>query len=129
MTPHPPPTPHSYCGADGVDDWTAARWTAELTSTSILLFIHDVFLLALSRGHLAMEELALLVVDECHHAVGNHPYYRVMEHHYHKVLTLLHPKPCRLPTKRHPPPRRSAPAGRCRGSSASPPVSSSRRSR
>merc|ERR1719430_874245 len=57
----------SYCGADGVDDWTAER-----TSTSILLFIHDVFLLALSRGHLSMEELALLVVDECHHAVGNH---------------------------------------------------------
>ena len=78
-----------------MDDWPAARWTAELTSTSILLFIHDVFLLALSRGHLSMEELALLVVDECHHAVGNHPYYRVMEHHYHKVTT-PHPGPPHL---------------------------------
>jgi endoribonuclease Dicer len=75
----------SYCGADGVDDWPPARWREELDGTSVLVFIHDVFLIALSRGHIGISDVAVLVVDECHHAVGNHPYYRIMEHHYHRA--------------------------------------------
>ena len=32
-----------------------------------------------------MSDVALLVVDECHHTVGNHSYARIMEQHYHRV--------------------------------------------
>ena len=39
----------------------------------------------LCRGHLSMSDVALLVVDECHHTVGNHSYARIMEQHYHRV--------------------------------------------
>ena len=48
-----------------------------------------------------MSDVALLVVDECHHTVGNHSYARIMEQHYHRVareqyeiatLSLLRPK-------------------------------------
>ena len=39
----------------------------------------------LSRGHLSMSDVALLVVDECHHTVGNHSYAKIMEQHYHRV--------------------------------------------
>ena len=39
----------------------------------------------LCRGHLSMPDVALLVVDECHHTVGNHAYAKIMEQHYHRV--------------------------------------------
>ena len=32
-----------------------------------------------------MSDVALLVVDECHHTVGNHSYAKIMEQHYHRV--------------------------------------------
>ena len=32
-----------------------------------------------------MPDVALLVVDECHHTVGNHAYAKIMEQHYHRV--------------------------------------------
>ena len=88
----------SFCGADGVDDWTEGQWASNLRRTTVLVFIHDVFLIALSRyvdkeskilylcrGHLSMPDIALLVVDECHHTVGNHSYAKIMEQHYHRV--------------------------------------------
>ena len=40
---------HSFCGADGVDDWTEGQWASNLRKTTVLVFIHDVFLIALSR--------------------------------------------------------------------------------
>ena len=39
----------SFCGADGVDDWTEGQWASKLRTTTVLVFIHDVFLIALSR--------------------------------------------------------------------------------
>ena len=68
-----------------MDHWTPEKWSQELRSASVFVFIHDVFLLVLSRGHLAMADLALLIIDECHHAVGNHAYSRIMEQHYHQA--------------------------------------------
>ena len=56
----PSPT-HSFSGADGVDDWSPTMWQQQLRDFPVLLFIHDVFLTVLSRGYLAMQELALLV--------------------------------------------------------------------
>ena len=40
---------HSFCGADGIDDWTEGQWASNLRRTTVLVFIHDVFLIALSR--------------------------------------------------------------------------------
>ena len=39
----------SFCGADGVDEWTEGQWASKLRTTTVLVFIHDVFLIALSR--------------------------------------------------------------------------------
>ena len=44
-------------------------WQQQLRDFPVLLFIHDVFLTALSRGHLAMQELALLVSSRCRSTV------------------------------------------------------------
>ena len=38
-----------------------------------------------------MSDIALLVVDECHHTVGNHSYAKIMEQHYHRVAEKTFP--------------------------------------
>ena len=73
----------SYCGGDGVDDWNKDMWKRELQKQSVMVFIHQVFLDALSHGFISMSSLALLVIDECHHAVGSHPYSKIMTEWYH----------------------------------------------
>ena len=47
--------------------------------------IHQVFLDALNHSYLAMENVCLLVIDECHHTVGNSPYVQIFENHYHPL--------------------------------------------
>ena len=59
----------SYCGAHGVDDWARQKWEAEWEDHQVLVFIHQVFLNTLARGYLKISDLALIIIDECHHAV------------------------------------------------------------
>ena len=59
----------SYCGAHGVDDWGRERWEKEWNDHQVLVFIHQVFLNTLARGYIKMPDLALIIIDECHHAV------------------------------------------------------------
>ena len=54
-----------------MDDWSPTMWQQQLRDFPVLLFIHDVFLTALSRGHLAMQELALLVSSRCRSTVSS----------------------------------------------------------
>ena len=48
-----------------------------------MVFIHQVFLDAVAHGFISISNLALLVMDECHHAVKNHPYSKIMTDWYH----------------------------------------------
>ena len=73
----------SYCGADGVDDWNKEKWVGEMEKQSVMVFIHQVFLMAVSHDYISLSNLALLVIDECHHAVKNHPYSLIMDDWYH----------------------------------------------
>ena len=59
----------SYCGAHGVDDWGRKKWEQEWADNQVLVFIHQVFLNTLARGYIKMSDLALIIIDECHHAV------------------------------------------------------------
>ena len=39
----------------------------------------QVLLDALRRAFLSLEAVGLLVIDECHRAIGNHPYTKIMK--------------------------------------------------
>ena len=68
----------TYCGSDGVDDWEEYKWMDEFSKYQVLVFVHEVFRSVLSCKFLQFRDLALLVLDECHHAVKNHPYSVIM---------------------------------------------------
>ena len=50
----------------------------EFSKYQVLVFVHEVFRSVLSCKFLQFRDLALLVLDECHHAVKNHPYSVIM---------------------------------------------------
>ena len=47
--------------------------------------VHQVFLNALDHCFFKMSDVNLLIVDECHHAVGNSAYVQIFKGHYHKL--------------------------------------------
>lgn len=74
-----------YHGNKGVDNWSPERWSANVASHSVLVMTAQILLNLLRHGLISMQELALLVVDEAHHATKNHPYRRVFMEFYHSL--------------------------------------------
>lgn len=71
-------------GADNVKFWTE-QWTWDdiLRGIRIVVSTHQVLLEALEHGFIRMSKLALLVFDEAHSCVGNHPSSRILRDFYH----------------------------------------------
>ena len=78
---------------EGVDDWDRRKWDSELAKCQVLVMIHQVLLDALSRGYIKIRNLALIIIDECHHAVKNHCYSKIMRDWYHKAKENLEELP------------------------------------
>ncbi|GAQ87876.1 hypothetical protein KFL_003840065 [Klebsormidium nitens] len=72
-----------YYGDMGVDFWKAERWAEEMEKNQVLVCTAQVLLNALRHGFLRMAQLRLLIVDECHHAHGRHPYRQIFTEFYH----------------------------------------------
>lgn len=71
-------------GADGVERWTEqAHWDAVLKNIRVVVSTHQILLDALSHGFVQMESLALIVFDEAHNCVRDHPGAKVMSSFYH----------------------------------------------
>ena len=47
--------------------------------------IHQVFLDALNHKHFELFNVNLLIIDECHHAIGNATYVQIFKGHYHPL--------------------------------------------
>ncbi|URE44724.1 Type III restriction enzyme, res subunit [Musa troglodytarum] len=50
----------------------------------------QILLDVLRKGFLNLVMVHLMVIDECHHAYGNHPYNRLMKEFYHKSVLKPH---------------------------------------
>ena len=68
----------TYIGAMGVDLWSMRRWQGELASHHVLVMTAQIFLDMLLHGFVQLSRVNLLVMDECHHATGAHPYREIM---------------------------------------------------
>ncbi|GMN63272.1 hypothetical protein TIFTF001_032343 [Ficus carica] len=73
-----------YYGGKGVDDWDNKCWEKEINEHDVMVMTPQVLLDALRRAYFNLEAVGLLVIDECHRAIGNHPYTKIMKEFYHK---------------------------------------------
>lgn len=74
----------SLTGADGVDNWSDQHtWDRLLSGVRVMVGTPKVLLDALSHGFVKISRLGLLIFDEAHHCIKNHPMNSIMTHFYH----------------------------------------------
>ncbi|KAG7160339.1 endoribonuclease Dicer-like 1 [Homarus americanus] len=81
-----------YEGSMGVDFWTAEMWKEELEKNEVLVFVAQIFLDLVLHASLPLSAVNLLIMDECHHTVGNHPMREIMRQY--EGLKIQSPEKC-----------------------------------
>ncbi|TKY74841.1 Endoribonuclease Dicer-like 3a [Spatholobus suberectus] len=74
-----------YYGAKGVDTWNLKTWEKAISNNDVLVMTPQILLNVLRKGFLRIEMICLMIIDECHRAIGNHPYARIMKEFYHQA--------------------------------------------
>lgn len=76
-------------GALEPDQWIdPALWRGTIEKHRIMVTTPQVLLDALRHGYINLgEDISLLVFDEAHHAVDNHPYNSIMREFYFRLPT------------------------------------------
>ncbi|XP_010485668.1 PREDICTED: endoribonuclease Dicer homolog 2-like isoform X2 [Camelina sativa] len=76
----------TYWGDMGVDFWDSSTWKQQVDKYEVLVMTPAILLGALRHSFLNFSMIKVLIVDECHHARGKHPYACIMREFYHKEL-------------------------------------------
>ncbi|KAL9165554.1 hypothetical protein ABFS82_06G177900 [Erythranthe guttata] len=77
-----------YYGELGVDFWDAAMWKKQKEEHEVLVMTPQILVDALRHRFLRLDEISVLIFDECHNARGKHPYSCIMKEFYHRELEL-----------------------------------------
>ncbi|KAG8503299.1 hypothetical protein CXB51_001265 [Gossypium anomalum] len=89
-----------YWGDMEVDFWDDAKWQQEIDkyeiwymsaaitflSYQVLVMTPQILLNGLRHGFFKINMIKVLIIDECHHARGKHPYASIMTEFYHRQL-------------------------------------------
>ncbi|CAF3584226.1 unnamed protein product [Rotaria socialis] len=81
-----------YCGPSKIRLNDTNRWNIEFETYQILIFTVQIFLDLLAHNRFSLDKVNLLIIDECHHAVGNDPYAQLMKQHYASCSHRLRPR-------------------------------------
>ncbi|XP_011871131.1 PREDICTED: endoribonuclease Dicer [Vollenhovia emeryi] len=68
-----------YSGDMEVDFWQEQRWLEEIEKHEILVMTSQIFLDLLMHKYMELSRVNLIVFDECHRAVSNHPMRLIMQ--------------------------------------------------
>ncbi|XP_033323014.2 endoribonuclease Dcr-2 isoform X1 [Megalopta genalis] len=68
-----------YYGEKGVDYWSDKEWNTELENHQVLIMTSQIFLDALCHSFMFLNRVNLLILDECHSAVNDHPMRQIMQ--------------------------------------------------
>ncbi|KAK9494381.1 hypothetical protein V1508DRAFT_367147 [Lipomyces doorenjongii] len=71
-----------FCGQMGVDYWDKGTWDKYYEENDIFVMTADILYNCLTFGYLSLNEVCLLIFDECHHAKGGHVFLRIMTEFY-----------------------------------------------
>ncbi|XP_049872216.1 endoribonuclease Dicer [Pectinophora gossypiella] len=69
-----------YSGEDGVDYWDKNKWDSEMAQHEVIVMTSQILADMLTHSYIRIEDINLLIFDECHHAVIDHPMRLVMKH-------------------------------------------------
>ncbi|KAL6504014.1 hypothetical protein OROGR_025937 [Orobanche gracilis] len=75
-----------YYGEMGVDYWDAAIWKDQVELHEVLVMTPQILLSSLRHRFLRLDQINVLIFDECHNARGKHPYACIMTEFYHREL-------------------------------------------
>ncbi|KAG2395488.1 Endoribonuclease Dicer-like protein [Vigna angularis] len=68
----------TYWGDMGVDYWDGATWKQETEKHEVLVMTPVILLNCLRHSFFKLNMIKVLIMDECHHARGKHPYACIM---------------------------------------------------
>ncbi|KAI8994875.1 P-loop containing nucleoside triphosphate hydrolase protein [Pilobolus umbonatus] len=80
------------CGEMNVDNWSEKRWKNLFLEADVCVMTAQIFLDLLRHGFLRLDEVHLLIFDECHHTTKFHPYNLIMQEFYEQCLECERPK-------------------------------------
>ncbi|XP_046627604.1 endoribonuclease Dicer isoform X1 [Neodiprion virginianus] len=69
----------SYTGEMQVDYWSRDKWLQELEDNQVLVMTSQIFLDILNHGYISLSQVNLMIFDECHRAVNDHPMRLIMQ--------------------------------------------------
>ncbi|KAI7902630.1 uncharacterized protein BX663DRAFT_509905 [Cokeromyces recurvatus] len=72
------------CGEMNVDSWDKEMWREIFENNDICILTAQIYLDVLRRSFLTLDEVNLMIFDECHHAVKGHPFNLIMYEFYHQ---------------------------------------------
>ncbi|KAL6599548.1 hypothetical protein ACP70R_045685 [Stipagrostis hirtigluma subsp. patula] len=75
-----------FYGDMGVDSWGPDTWRSELEDAEVLVMTPQILLDNLRRSYFRLQDIALLIFDECHRARRRSPYACILKEFYHPQL-------------------------------------------
>uniref|UniRef100_A0A8C7SV10 ribonuclease III n=1 Tax=Oncorhynchus mykiss TaxID=8022 RepID=A0A8C7SV10_ONCMY len=68
-----------YTSVEKTSSWSGEKWSQEMIENQVLVMTCHIFLHVLKNGVLPLSKLNLVVFDECHLAITDHPYREIMK--------------------------------------------------
>ncbi|XP_018354963.1 PREDICTED: endoribonuclease Dicer [Trachymyrmex septentrionalis] len=68
-----------YSGDMKVDFWSEQQWITEIEEHEVLVMTSQIFLNLLIHAYIILDRINLIMFDECHRAVDNHPMRQIMQ--------------------------------------------------
>ncbi|KYN08971.1 Endoribonuclease Dicer [Trachymyrmex cornetzi] len=68
-----------YSGDMKVDFWSEQQWMTEIEEHEVLVMTSQIFLNLLIHRYVILDRINLIMFDECHRAVSNHPMRQIMQ--------------------------------------------------
>ncbi|VVC34156.1 PAZ domain,Helicase, C-terminal,Ribonuclease III domain,DEAD/DEAH box helicase domain,P-loop containing [Cinara cedri] len=69
----------TFSGDMNVDFWTRDQWNNILEKCHVIVMTAQIYLNHLRHGYINICNANLIIIDECHHAVSNHPFKKIMQ--------------------------------------------------
>lgn len=67
-----------YSGDMNLDFWNMATWREEFQKFQVMVMTAEILNQLLLKRYISLSNLALIILDECHHAVEDHPMRQIM---------------------------------------------------